>query len=280
MSGSAKAKVVLITGASAGIGAAVAKRLAGARYNVFGTSRNAVAPPPAPGVRMLVMDVRDQGAIAACVASVIESAGRIDVLVNNAGYGIAASVEDTLAADMQNQLDTNLLGPLRVCQAVLPHMRAQGSGRIIQISSLAARIAIPFQGAYSASKSALKGMTEAMSMELKPFGIDVVMVEPGDTKSNFTAARVWTQSATASEVYRARARHAIKVMEVAEQAGPPADKVARIVERAISAPRPKLRYVSASAMESMALSLQKILPSRMFERLIASNYEPPKSKAT
>jgi len=279
MAGSSKAKVVLVTGASAGIGAAVAKRLAGAGYRVFGTSRKAGAAPPAKDVRMLVMDVREQDTIAACVATVIESGGRIDVLVNNAGFGIAASVEETLAEDMQSQLDTNLLGPLRVCQAVLPHMRAQGSGRIIQISSLAARVAIPFQGAYSASKSALKGMSEAMSMELKPFGIDVVMVEPGDTKSNFTAAREWTQSAKTSDVYRARANHAIRVMEKSEQAGPPADKVARIVQRAIAAPKPKLRYVSASAMESAALSLQRILPSRVFEGLVASIYELPKAKA-
>ena len=273
------AKIVLVTGASAGIGAAIAKRLAEAGHRVFGTSRKAGAPPPAKDVRMLVMDVRKQDTIAACVASVIESAGRIDVLVNNAGYGIAASVEDTLADDMQNQLDTNLLGPLRVCQAVLPHMRKQGAGRIIQVSSLAARIAIPFQGAYSASKSALKGMSEALSMELKPFGIDVVMIEPGDTKSSFTVAREWTQAAKASTVYRARAEHAIKVMALAEQAGPPADKVARIVERAIAASKPKLSYVSASPMESVALALKNILPARAFEGLIASNYELPKRKA-
>ncbi len=230
-----KTKVILVTGASSGIGAAIAARLAKAGHTVFGTSRKAGATPPAQGVQMLAMDVRREDSIAQAVAQLVKSAGRIDVLVNNAGFGIAAAVEDTRPDDMMRQLDTNFLGPLRVCQAVLPAMRKQGAGRIVQISSLAARIGIPFQGAYSASKSALEGMTEALSMEVKPFGIAVVLIEPGDTKSNFTAAREWTAAAKSNAAYGARAKHAIEVMEKSEQAGPPADKVARIVERAIAA---------------------------------------------
>lgn len=275
MSGS---KVILVTGASAGIGAAVAVRLAKAGHRVFGTSRKEGAAPPAAGVNMLAMDVRSEASVAAAVAELLKGAGRIDVLVNNAGFGIAASVEDTRPADMQRQMDTNFLGPLRVCQAVLPAMRAQKSGRIIQVSSLAARIGIPFQGAYSASKAALEGMSEALSLEVKPFGIDVVMVQPGDTKSNFTASREWTESAKAGGVYDAAARHAIGVMEKAEQAGPPADKVARVVEMAVNATKPKLRYVSASGIESVALWLQGVLPGRVFEGIIGSNYALPKAK--
>ena len=271
-------KVVLVTGASAGIGAAIASRLSRAGHIVFGTSRRADAQPPAASVRMLAMDVRSEASVAQAVAEVLKIAGRIDVLINNAGFGIAASVEDTRPDDMQRQMDTNFLGPLRVCQAVLPAMRAQGSGRIIQVSSLAARIGIPFQGAYSASKSALEGMSEALSMEVKPFGIDVVMVQPGDTKSNFTASREWTESAKASAAYGARAKHAIAVMEKAEQAGPPADKVARVVERAVNAAKPKLRYASASTLESVALFLQGVLPGRVFEGVIDSNYALPKGR--
>jgi NAD(P)-dependent dehydrogenase (short-subunit alcohol dehydrogenase family) len=269
-------KVVLVTGASAGIGAATAARLARAGCRVYGTSRQ--TGQAAPSVSMLQMDVRDPRSIAACVAAVVKDAGRIDALVNNAGYGIAASVEDTSPDDMMRQLDTNFLGPLRVCQVVLPHMRAQKSGRIVQISSLAARIGIPFQGAYSASKSALESMSEALGIELKPFGIDVVMVEPGDTKTNFTAMREWTEAAKWSAVYGARARHAVSVMEKAEQAGTPADNVARLVERALMAAKPKLRYVSASPLERVALFLQRVLPGRAFETMIASNYEMPKQK--
>jgi NAD(P)-dependent dehydrogenase (short-subunit alcohol dehydrogenase family) len=271
-------KVILITGASSGIGAAIAERLVKEGHTVFGTSRKAGATPPAAGVRMLAMDVRDDASVANAVAEVLKAAGRIDVLINNAGFGIAAAVEDTRPADMQRQLDTNLIGPLRVCHAVLPAMRKQGSGRIIQISSLAARIGIPFQGAYSASKSALEGMSEALSMEVKPFGIDVVMIEPGDTKSNFTAAREWTSAAKANSTYAARANHAIAVMEKSEQAGPPADKVARIVAEAVAAKKPKLRYISATSIERVALRLQQVLPGRMFEGIVNSIYALPKQK--
>ncbi len=271
-----KAQTVLITGASAGIGAATAARLARAGFNVFGTSRNVTAPTPAPAVRMIAMDVRDPGSVARGVETMMKAAGRIDVLVNNAGYGIAGSVEDTSVADMTAQLDTNFLGPLRVCQVVIPIMRTQGAGRIIQISSLAARIGIPFQGAYSASKSALEGMSEALSIELAPFNIHVSMIEPGDTKTNFTAARIWTEKAKSSAVYGERARHAIRVMEKSEQAGTPADAVARLVEDAITAAKPKLRYVSASGMERLALMLQRLLPGRAFEAMIAGTYEPKK----
>jgi NAD(P)-dependent dehydrogenase (short-subunit alcohol dehydrogenase family) len=271
-------RVVLVTGASAGIGAATAARLARAGCRVFGTSRQAGQTATASAVSMLHMDVRDAQSISACVAAVVKNVGRIDALINNAGYGIAASVEDTSSDDMLRQFDTNFLGPLRVCQAVLPIMRAQKSGRIVQISSLAARIGIPFQGAYSASKSALESMSEALGIELKPFGIAVVMIEPGDTRTNFTAMREWTQAARGSAVYGARARHAVAVMEKAEQAGTPADSVARLVELALTAEKPKLRYISASPMERVALLLQRVLTGRAFESIIASNYEMPKSK--
>jgi NAD(P)-dependent dehydrogenase (short-subunit alcohol dehydrogenase family) len=277
---SGNGRVVLVTGASSGIGAAVAKRLAESGYIVFGTSRRDGAPPPHNAVRMLVMDVCDDVSIARGVAEVVQASGRIDAVVNNAGFCLAGAMEETTSADLQRQLDINLLGPLRVCQAVLPIMRQQRSGRIVQISSLAGRIGIPYQGAYCTSKFALEGFTEALSMEVKPFGIDVVLVEPGDTKTNFTAAREWTAAAKASFVYAVRAKHAIAVMEKSERAGTPADKVAQIVARALSDKHPKLRYVSASALERVALALKRTLSDRSFEKFIASNYAPPRGKET
>lgn len=275
MPADASSKVVLVTGASAGIGAAIASRLSHANYRVFGTSRKADATPPAAGIEMLPMEVRNNESVLACVAAIIAGCGRLDVLVNNAGDGIAAAVEETLPEDLQAQLDTNLFGPLRVCQAVLPHMRAAKAGRIIQITSLTARIAVPFQGAYSASKWALEGLSEAMSMELKPFGIDVVMIQPGDTRTNFTASRQWTRTAVQSDVYRARARHAVEVMEKSEQAGPPADKVARIVQQAIETRHPRLRYSSVSPTERLAMLLQRVLPGRLFEEIVSSTFRLP-----
>lgn len=271
-------KVVLVTGASTGIGAAVAKRLADSGYIVFGTSRRSGVVSPSVSVRMLVMDVCSEASISAAVREIVDATGRIDVLVNNAGFGLAGALEDTSTDDMQHLLDTNLLGPLRMCRAVLPVMREQRSGRIVQISSLAGRIGIPFQGAYCVSKFGVEGFAESLSLEVKPFGIDVILIEPGDTKTNFTATREWTTAATASPVYVDRARHAIGVMEKSEQAGPPADKVARVVARAISDKKPKLRYVSATATERVALALKRTLSDRGFEKFISSIYAPARRK--
>jgi NAD(P)-dependent dehydrogenase (short-subunit alcohol dehydrogenase family) len=273
MSSAIAGRVVLITGASSGIGYATAKRLAEAGCRVFGTSRKTTQSPD--GITMLPMDVREMQSVAACVGAVIREAGHIDALVNNAGYGIAGSIEDTSVDDMVRQLDTNFLGALRVVQAVLPHMRSQHSGRIVQVSSLAARIGIPFQGAYSASKAALSIMSEALSIELAPFGIGVVLVEPGDTKTNFTSMREWTEHSRANEVYHARARHAVAVMERSEHHGTPAERVARLVEHVLTVEKPRLRYVSASLMERAALALQRVLSDRTFESLVRSIYELP-----
>lgn len=267
-------KVVLVTGASAGIGAATAMRLARAGARVFGTSRNPQAEPPAPGIAMLALDVGDAQSVATVVGAVIREAGRIDALVNNAGFGIAGAVEDTTIEEMVRQLDTNLLGAVRVIQAVLPHMRAQRSGRIVQISSLAARIGIPFQGAYCASKAALSRLGEALGIEVAPFGIQVVMIEPGDVATNFTAARQWTGTGKTSHVYGARARHAVAVMEKSERKGAQADRVARLVEIALAAEKPKLCYVAAGAAERQMLILQRLVSGRLFESLIRSSYEP------
>jgi NAD(P)-dependent dehydrogenase (short-subunit alcohol dehydrogenase family) len=217
--------------------------------------------------------VCDPESVARGVRHVIDAAGRIDVLVNNAGMGLAGAVEDTTPEDLTEQLDTNLLGPLRLVRAVAPHMRAQGAGRIIQISSLAGRIGVPYQGAYAASKFALEGLSEALALELRPFGIDVVLVQPGDMRSGFGAARRWTDAARTSSVYHARATHAVAAMEQAEQNGPPPERAARLVARILAARRPRLRYVCATPTERFALMLQRLLPGRLFERILRRVYE-------
>jgi NAD(P)-dependent dehydrogenase (short-subunit alcohol dehydrogenase family) len=268
------ARVVWITGASSGIGAACAARLARDGHRVFGTTRGA-APAEPGGVEWVSLDVRDDASVAAGVSQVLAAAGRIDVLVNNAGVGIAGAVEDTTPEDLVRQLDTNLLGPLRLVRAVAPPMRAQRSGRIVQISSLAGRIGVPFQGAYSASKFALEGLSESLALELRPFGIDVVLVQPGDLRSGFGAARRWTEEARRSPVHRERAARAVAAMEHAERTGPSPERVARIVARIVSARRPRLRYVCATPLERSALLLQRLLPGRLFERIVAAAYDRP-----
>jgi NAD(P)-dependent dehydrogenase (short-subunit alcohol dehydrogenase family) len=264
---------VLVTGASSGIGAACAARLAADGHRVFGTTR-AEPPPAAGGVEWLPLDVRDAASAERCVARAIEAAGRLDVLVNNAGVGVAGAVEDTTPDDLVRQLDTNLLGPLRMVRAAAPHMRAQRAGRIVQISSLAGRIGVPFQGAYSASKFALEGLSEALALELRPFGVDVVVVQPGDVRSGFGAARTWTVEARANPLYRERAARAVAAMERAERTGPPPERVAQLVARIVAARRPRLRYVCATPLERSALVLQRLLPARAFEAIIRATYDP------
>jgi NAD(P)-dependent dehydrogenase (short-subunit alcohol dehydrogenase family) len=220
--------------------------------------------------------VCDQASVAGGVQRVIDAAGRIDVLVNNAGFGVAGAVEDTTPEDLARQLDTNLLGPLRLVRAVLPHMRERGRGRIVQISSLAGRIGVPFQGAYSASKFALEGLSESLALELRPLGIDVVLVQPGDVRSGFGAARRWTAEARANPVYRERAARAVAAMEHAERTGPPPERVAALVARIVAARRPRLRYVCATPLERGALVLQRLLPGRLFEAIVRAAYDAPR----
>ncbi len=271
---------MLVTGASSGIGAACAARLAADGHRVFGTTRRSAAPTAPEGVAWLTLDVRDPASVERAVAQVLDEAGRIDVLVNNAGMGLAGAVEDTTPEDLVDQLETNLLGPLRLVRAVVPSMRARRSGRIVQMSSLAGRIGVPFQGAYAASKFALEGLSEALALELRPFGIDVVLVQPGNMRSGFGAARRFTEAARESPVYRERAARAVAAVEQAERTGPPPERAARLVARIVRARRPRLRYVSATPLERSALVLQRLLPGRLFERIVRVVYDPGGAGAT
>lgn len=268
-------RVVLITGASSGIGRACAQHLQARGYRVYGTSRRVSAPDGVArdgDVRMIAMDVTCEDSVAAAVALVMAREGRIDVVVNNAGYGIAGAVEDTSLAEARAQLDTNFFGVLRVCRAVLPILRGQGGGYLVNISSIGGLIAIPFQGLYSASKFAVEGMTESLRAELRPYGVQVVMIEPGDFHTGFTGQRQRVAAAAAS-VHDARYRAALGVMEADETAGATPDAIARLLERIINRRSPALRYLAGPFMQKLSvLVFKRLLPQRWFERLIAGYY--------
>lgn len=267
-------RVVLITGASSGIGKACAQYLQSRGYRVYGTSRRVTEAGAAgpDGVRMVAMDVTSEASVQAAITLILAREGRIDVVVNNAGYGIAGAVEDTTLDEARAQLDTNFFGVLRVCRAVLPVLRAQGRGYLINISSIGGLIAIPFQGLYSASKFAVEGLSESLRAEVGPYGVRVVMIEPGDFHTGFTDQRQ-SVAAAATSVYHARYRTALGVMEADETGGATPDAIARLLERIINMRSPKLRYLAGPFMQKLGvLVLKRLLPQRWFERLISGYY--------
>ncbi len=277
-------KVVLITGASSGFGKACAEHLAGLGHRVYGTSRRArfEDEAAAPGgdatasrgsVRMLPMDVREDDSVARAVAFVQTDAGRLDVLVNNAGLALAGAVEDTTVDEARALFETNLFGVHRVCRAALPILRAQGAGLIINVSSLAGLVTVPFQGFYSASKYALESMTDALRMEVAPFGIRVVLIEPGDFKSGFTAARVFAAANNEGSPYAERCARAVGVMEDDEQNGADPAALATRLAEAIAATAPRVRYPVGARAQTLAVKLKPFLPTRVFDHALMRQYK-------
>jgi NAD(P)-dependent dehydrogenase (short-subunit alcohol dehydrogenase family) len=182
-----ESKVIVITGVSSGIGRVTAKKFAERGYQVFGTVRNISKASPLPGVQLVEMDVSDNDSVKRGIQSVIDKAKRIDVLVNNAGVAMLGAAEETSIDEAKWMFDTNVFGILRTSQAVLPHMRAQRSGRIINVSSVLGFLPAPYMGLYSSAKHAVEGMSETLDHEVRQFGIRVSLVEPGFTKSNLDA---------------------------------------------------------------------------------------------
>ena len=183
-------QTVLVTGASSGIGRAIATRLAAANYRVFGTSRNPAKLEPLEGITFLSLDVTDDASAAAALRAVETQAGRLDILVNNAGIVVVGAVEEVTLANAKRQFETNFFGVLRMTQAALPLMRRQRVGLIVNVGSIAGLVPIPFAGLYSASKLALQGLTEVLRHEVVAFGIRVVLVEPGFFKSDLVGEAI------------------------------------------------------------------------------------------
>ncbi len=270
MSGAAPGPpVALVTGASSGVGEACARALADAGYRVFGSSRDpAFAPSAFEG---LTLDVTSDESVRAAVAEVLTRAGRVDLLVNNAGYGLAGAVEETPVEAVRAQLETNFFGALRMIQEVLPGMREQGSGLIVNVSSIGGLMGLPFQGAYSASKFALEGLTEALRQELSGSGVRVALVEPGDLRTRITERRVKSAPAPGSP-YRAGWERALAVIEKEERAGAAPRLVGELVVRLAGRRRPRVRYTVGRASQRLSVGLKRLLPGRLFERILISFY--------
>lgn len=261
-------KVVLVTGASAGIGRACAEYLQRRGDRVYGTSRDWSTRSPAP-FEMIAMDVTQDESVQRAVDDLLTREGRIDAVVNNAGSGIAGAIEDTPVEEARAQFEANFFGALRVCRAVLPAMRAQRHGTIVNMSSIAGLIGIPYEGMYSASKFALEGMSEVLRMEVKPFGVRVVLVEPGDHHTEFTDQR---RALPASEAYAKDFAAALAIMQKDERSGRAPETVAPLVARIIDHPSPRLRYRTGKLLDQAAVTLKVILPPKLAERLLMNHY--------
>ena len=261
--------VILITGVSSGFGLAMALQLNADGHTVYGTVRRDVEQ--LPGVHYLRADVRDTASVQAAVEAVLAAEGRIDVLINNAGMGIGGPVEFAPEADVQLQMDTNFMGQVRFAQAVLPAMRKQGSGKILCFSSIGGVMGLPFQGFYSASKFAVEGFCEALQIEVRRHGIQVVLIEPGDFSTGFTAARIKQVSEAAVAAYPSL-RQSVSSFEKDEQTGLKPEFLARKVAKIVQKRHPKFRYVIATFIQKLSIPLKRILPARTFVRVLSLFY--------
>ncbi|RPH48493.1 MAG: SDR family oxidoreductase [Desulfobacteraceae bacterium] len=263
-------RTILITGASSGIGKAAAEYLSEKGYGVYGASRTKATGNFS--FKTLQMDVNNDDSVNEVISRIINIEGRIDVLINCAGFGLAGSIEDTSVDEAKDLFETNFFGLFRVCKAVIPEMRKRKSGLIINIGSLAGLVPIPFQAFYSSSKYAVESFTEALRIELLPFGIRVVLIEPGDFKTGFTANRKMTAESKVKETYLEKFSKAISIMEQDESNGPPPVKIAELIARIMDDPAPRLRYTAGKLSQILPVKLRNFLPHRLSEYLLMKYY--------
>lgn len=259
-------KVAIVTGGSSGIGLCTARRLAGAGYTVYELSRSG---QDENGVRHLTANVTQQEQVERAVAQVLEREGRVDLVVNCAGFGVSGAVEFTPLADAKAQFDVNFFGMVAVNQAVLPVMRRSGGGRIVNVSSVAAPAAIPFQTYYSASKAAVNSYTCALANEVRPFGVSVTAVQPGDIRTGFTAARRKTLAGDGE--YSGRITRSVARMERDEQRGMSPDRAARRICQVAGKRRVKPLYAIGFSYQLICVLCQ-LLPCRLRNWIIGLLY--------
>jgi short-subunit dehydrogenase len=270
-------RIVLITGASSGIGRATAELLAARGHRVFGGVRAPETIRPLSGVEVVPLDVRDDASAKACVDEVRRRAGRIDVLINNAGVNLAGAVEETSISQAQALFDTNVIGVLRMIQAVLPDMRRQGAGLIVNISSVLGLIPAPFMGIYASTKHAVEGLSESLDHEVRAFGIRVVLIEPHYTRTNLDASAA--QAEGRIDAYALQRQRTAAVITHETNTGLEPKRVAEEVLRAIEGRYRMRRPVGQAALLSW---LRRLLPARLFEPSLrkAYGFEPASKNTT
>lgn len=283
MSNTSSSDAVLITGCSSGIGAATARRLAAGGWPVYATARrpDELADLARLGCHTLALDVTDEASMKAAVDEVGREHGAVGALVNNAGYGESGALETLEMGRVRRQFETNVFGLLRLCQLVLPGMRRRGRGRIVNMSSMGGRLTFPGGGAYHASKYALEALSDALRFEVKGFGVDVVLIEPGLIRTRFGRTAADTIEGDEGDGPYAAFEAAVRRATVeAYESGPLSalgggpDAVARVVERVLRVRRPRARYaVTPSAR--LLIALRRVLPDRLWDAFLCTSFPTP-----
>lgn len=266
-------RTALVTGASSGIGAATALELANLGYTVYGAARRVerMKDLEADGIRILKMDVTDDASMTTGIEQIIADTGRIDVLVNNAGYGSYGAVEDVPMSEAKYQFEVNVFGLARLTQLVLPHMRAQRSGKIFNVSSVGGKIYEPLGGWYHATKFAVEGLSDSLRLELKPFGIHVVVIEPGGIRTEWSGiAADGLLKASGDTAYADQARRGAAVLSLADTdprvtSGP--EVIAKTIAKGCTARRPRPRYAVGGGAKPVVYT-RWLLPDRMFDAVV------------
>lgn len=279
----APTKTVLITGCSTGIGRATAERLAGRGFTVYATARRleAIQDLESKGCRPLALDVNDEQSMRAAVAAVEKAEGSLWALVNNAGYSQSGAIEDIPIESVREQFETNVFGLIRMTQVALPGMRRERSGRVVNIGSMGGKLTFPGGGIYHATKYAVEAISDALRFEVKGFGVDVVLIEPGLIKTHFgdTAAGTLATASQTGGAYdhfnRKVAEATVNVYEgpLAKLGGGP-EAVARVIDRALSAARPRARYLVTPSAR-LAITQRRLTPDRVWDMFMRAQFPQP-----
>ena len=264
-------KVVLITGGSSGIGKSIGELLLKKGYIVYGTSRNPQNYPDSK-FPILVLDVTKNETINTCVQTIIEKENKLDVLINNAGVGITGPIEEISEIEIKRNFETNFFGPINTIKAVLPQMRKQNSGLVINITSIAGYMGLPYRGIYSASKGALELITESFRMEIKDFNIHMSNVAPGDFATNIAAGR-YHAPVLENSPYKIPYGNTLKLMDEHVDSGSNPTIMAKAILKIIQTKNPKTHYKVGGFMEKFSIVLKRILPDKVYERLLLKFYK-------
>lgn len=267
-------KIAIVTGASSGIGKVTALQLQQDGYVVYGAARRVeeMNDLKVKGIKVISLDLTDDTSMVNCINTITKTEGKIDVLINNAGYGNYGSIEECPIETGRAQYEVNVFGLARMCQLVIPHMRAQKSGKIINVSSVGGKITSPFGGWYQSSKHAVESLSDAMRMELMQFGINVIVIEPGATKSEFSQHAYGSLlEISGSGPYKKSATKAKKALENVGKSASPSTVISDTISKAIKADKPKTRY-ACGHRAGTTLTARKWLSDKTFDKMIVKEF--------